>query len=407
MTTTGYTDVFGRTVANGLGTATSGQAYVLTGAASQFSVAPGVASITSSALGNNYGLVDAGGSPFADVSGQVSLSAIPATNLAAVGFVMVGKTGGNNYTGAMMVATGGAVSLRFTRIFGGATVTLSTVATGITYVANTVYNLRFQAYWSRSLQSNVLSAKIWAVGATEPGGWLATFQDNYFTDYTAGTQVGLYARDESTALGTVARFRSVSSASYHLPVPDVADPMCADPAVTYPKQTALESLADATDTVMDGLADLTNLALAFPRVRVSRRGPSFANQFFVLLAFDTAEFNVGTPTNLGYDSQNLQLPAGIWMVTFEAQFSGLSLNSVVWAFSGPSSSQNRVYSRPWASQSGDNSVYGTVHMSALMVATDPVTPGKVSVSMNPTNTATTISVQYMALSAVKISDYFV
>lgn len=147
MTTTGYTDVFGRTVANGLGSATSGQAYVLTGAASQFSVAPGVASITSSALGNNYGLVDAGGSPFADVSGQVSLSAIPATNLAAVGFVMVGKTGGNNYTGAMMVATGGAVSLRFTRIFGGATVTLSTVATGITYVANTVYNLRFQVYW--------------------------------------------------------------------------------------------------------------------------------------------------------------------------------------------------------------------------------------------------------------------
>lgn len=404
MTTTGYTDLFARTVAGGLGVATSGQTYTMQGG-SAWSVAPGTATVAPTTTGIYYGLAESGSS-YADITAQVALSAIPASNLATVGLIAMGKGTNNFYIGTMMVATGGAVSIRLSKLVAGGLVTLTTVATGLTYVANTFYNLRFQVYWSRSLQANVLSAKLWALTATEPGGWLATINDAAFTDYTTGTTVGPMVRDESSVSGALtAKIKNVVQLSYHLPVPDIADPMCADPAIAYPKQTALESLADATDVVMDGLADLTDLAQAFPRVRVSKSSGSFVNQFSVNLTFDTAEFNVGTPTNLGYDSSSLQLPAGIWAVTFEARFSALSLNSVQWQLSGPNHF-SIAFSRPWASQSNDQSVYGTVHHAGLIVSTDPVTPGKVNVSMNPTNTSTTIAIQYMSLSAIKISDYF-
>lgn len=408
MVTTGYSDTFGRTVANGFGTATSGQAYTVTATPAQFSVAPNTASIAVSTVGNPMGLADLQ-TQNADITGLVALGAIPVTNLATVGFAAKGATAANVYYGSMMVATGGAVSLRFTKVVAGATTTLATVAvTGLTYVANTFYNLHYSIYWSRPLQTNVMSLKLWAVGTTEPGGWMATATDASFTDYTAGTQVGLVARDESTVLGTItAKFQAVSARSFNLPMPALTDPMCFDPGVTYPKQTALQSLASAADTAMATIDPLTSLAGLFPRVRVSNSNLPIDTSTFSGVTFNATEFNIGTNTNLGYDNTSLYLPVGIWLLTFEIQLVEAASNSfTVFFFGGPITSQIAFNMRSNAVQSNDQGVGGTGHGSTLTSSSDPTTPIRCGVSFSPNNLATTYTIKYMALSAIKVSDYF-
>ena len=227
MTTTGYADSFGRTVSNGLGAATSGQTYTLSGVATQFSVAPNTASIAIATSGDKIGFVDRQTSDI-DITAQVALSAIPATNLATAGLVAKLTNSSNYYYASMMVATGGAVSIRFSKVVAGGLVTLSTtLVTGVTYVANTFYNLRYSIVWSRALQTNVMSAMLWVVGSNPPGGWMATSTDAAFTDYTSGTQAGIIARDESSVVGTItAKFQNVVARTYSLPVPAASDPMC-------------------------------------------------------------------------------------------------------------------------------------------------------------------------------------
>lgn len=408
MTTTGYVDTFNRTVGAGsLGVADSGQAYTLAGVAANFSVAPGTASIAISAVGNSVGIVDVGSGLFIDISGRVAISSIPASNLATAGFVSRASGVNNWYAGSLMVATGGAMSLRISKVVAGALITLTTVALGTTYVANTFYNLRFQDYWSRTLQNGVLSVKAWALGTTEPGGWGATvINDATFTDYNGGQQAGIYGRDESTVLGTITtKFQNVVSRSYNLPVPASADTMCADPAITYPKQTALESLADAADAAMATIDPLLSLATLYPRVRVSNSAVVLTNQIAFNASFNALEFNIGTTTNLGYNAQTIALPVGVWLLTLEIRLTSPSANSLqVQIYGGQGGTL--TYMRPWPSQSNDQGVSGTIHLSTLAYVSDPTTPSQYGVTIFPTNTATTESISYMALSALKVSDYF-
>lgn len=408
MVTTGYSDTFNRTVASGLGSATSGQAYTLFGAASQFSVTPSTASIAVASAGDKMGYIDLQ-TASADITGQVALSAIPATNLATAGFVAKLSTGSNYYAGTMMVATGGAISLRFSKVVAGSLITIATVATGLTYVANTFYNLRYSIAWSRSLQTNVMTLKLWAIGATEPGGWMASTTDSTFTDYTTGTQVGLYARDESTTVGTItAKYQSFATRSYNLPMPAAADPMCADPAVAYPKQTSLQSMALAADAAMATLDPRVSLAGLFPRVRISNTNYPINTAVSQKLIYNATEFNIGTNTNLGYDNTSLYLPVGVWLVTFEIQLSESASNQILLTLSGtgPLVGQPFVDIRSNPLQSNDQGIGGTGHVAALTYSTDPAVPIQVLATFNAINNATTYPVKYMALSAIKISDYF-
>lgn len=409
MATTGYADTFARTVSNGLGSATSGQAYTLFGTATQFSVAPNTASIAISSGGDKLGYIDLQTQSI-DVTAQVALSAIPATNLATVGFVAKLSTISNYYNGTLMVATGGAMSLRFSKVIGGGLVTIATVALGLTYVANTFYNLRYQIYWSQALQTNVMSLKLWAIGATPPGGWTATTTDNALTGYTSGTQFGIMGRDESTVVGTITtKHQNVLATSYSLPMPATTDPMCYDPAFAYPKQAALESLADAADAAMLTLDPFAALAGLFPRVRVSNTNLSINTAAISInVPYIATEFNVGTPTNLGYDNTGIYLPVGIWAVAFELQLAEAASDYILANINGDGVS-GTVFAdmRSNAIQTNDRGVGGCLHMSKLVISTDPTTPVKYSVTLSPNNIATTYTATYAALSAIKISDYFV
>jgi hypothetical protein len=405
---TGYNDNFNRTVAAGFGTATSGQVYTVFSTASQYNVTPGTATILPSAAGDRYGYVERRTSDI-DIRGQVALSAIPATNLMTVGFIMKRDVSGNNYYNAtMMVAAGGAISLRFSKNVTGVS-TITTVATGLTYVANTVYNLRAAIYWSNALQTNVLQSKLWIAGGTEPGGWMVSTTDLSHTQYSAGTLAGIMARDEATVIGAVtAKIQNVVATSYGLPIPSgTLDPMCYDPAIAYPKQTALESLADATDLVMTSFDPFANLAQFFPRVRVSNSNVVLNTAVNTTATWASTEFNVGTGTNLGYDAQGLLLPYGIWLATLEVQLNPAASDFLQINITGGLGPPEYAYTqmRSNALQANLDAQGGSGHVSTLIYSNDPALNVRVTAAYNP-NTATPYTVRYAALSAIKISDYF-
>lgn len=570
--TTGYTDTFARTVSGGLGTATSGQAYTVNGTASQYSVAigpPGTASIAATALGERYGNIDLQ-TQDADLSGQVALSAIPVTNLATAGF-QAKMSPNNYYVGSMMVAAGGAISLRFSKVIGGGLSTISTTATGLTYVAGTYYNLHYTITWSQALQTNVMRLKLWAIGATEPGGWMATATDASLTQYTSGTRIGIHHRDESTVSGAlIARYRSVSSRSYALPMPASTDQMCQAPgatssdyctiavadgsfesgdpvadgwfvqngtldgdtafshtgawsarvtvvgtpgqtnfrnsknppvvagtlllgeqwvyssddatftasidyydagfgyltstltnfavrahtwtritaanttgapattafvqygvtifsppaglifwvddadilapctvtALTYPDETWLEVLAEAADTAMAALDPLISLAGLFPRVRISNTNLVINTAAIAInVPFIATEYNVSTPTNLGYDNTGVYLGVGIWLATFEIQLKEAASDFLLVSF-GSAAESVTIDMRSNAVQTNDQGVGGCAHVTKMISVTDPTTSVKVSATLGPNNVATTYTASYVAMSAIKISDYF-
>lgn len=405
MTTTGYSDVFGRTVSSGLGTATSGQTYTLFGAAAQFNVAASAATIAPSSGGDKIGYVD-NQTQDVIITAQVSMNAIPASALATVGFVAKLGTTSNYYNATMMVATGGAISLRFSKVVGGGLSTIATVATGLTYVANTVYNLMAAIRWSQALQLNTLQSKLWLTTASPPTGWMASVTDSSITPYVAGTQVGIMARDEQASPSITAKIQNVATTTYNLPVPATGDPMCYDPAFPYPKQTAIESLADAADAAMATLDPLTSLAGLFPRVRVSVTNQPNNNTFFT---FNTVEYNIGTPTNLAYDNRQIYLPSGIWLLLFEAQFVEAATDTV-WANIGGTGLFNTGIAAAFRSNpnhTGDRGVGGSVHGSTMVYSADPTTPAKASVSLTTPSTSNSYTATYAALTAIKISDYFV
>lgn len=409
MGTTGYSDTFNRTVSNGLGTATSGQVYTLSSTATQYNVAASTATILPSVGGDLTGTVD-NQTQDADISGRVALSAIPATNSAQVGLVAKWASSNNYYFANMLVLAGGAISVRLSSRISGVGGTVKTVATGLTYVANTFYNMRFQVYWSAPLQTNILSAKLWLTGTTEPTGWTVTGTDAGLDPYFSGTQVGIMGRDDSTVLGSVtAKLQAVATRTYSLPVPVSTDPMCYDPAFPYPKQTALESLADATDAALVTLDPFAALAGLFPRVRVSNTNlPIPTASISVNVGYIATEFNVGTPTNLGYDNQSLYLGVGIWMITYELQLKEAASDYILANFVVSNANAGDVFAemRSNPSVSNDQGVGGTLHMSRMATNSDPTTSLKVSVVLSPNNIATTYTGTYTALSAIKISDYF-
>jgi len=405
---TGYNDAFSRTVSGGFGTATSGQTYSLSGTAAQFSVSSGVGSVAMNAANTWLAYVDRQTADI-DITGQVALSALPSSNNAFVGLSAKQSTNSNLYIGWLMVAaTTGIMQLRISKIVGGTLSALTTIAvSGLgTYSAGTYFNLRFQAYWSNLLQTNILNLKIWAVGSTEPGGWLVTATDSSITQYTSGTQAGVVSRDEATTPSVTARWQNIAAKTYGLPVPALTDPMCNDPAVAYPDQTALQSLAVAADAAMVTLDPYASLAGLYPRVRVSANNVSYNTNNLAVIPFDTAEFNIGTTTNLSYDNQNIYLPSGVWLVTAEIKMVPAGFNTLYFELNGgPFAGQSEISIHSNATQ-GTLGVGGTGHLSSLTWVTSPTMPNTYSLGLGSFVTQSTYTITYAALSAIKISDYY-
>jgi PKD repeat protein len=190
-------DTFGRSVANGWGTAETGGAWTLSGTASLFSV-NGNAGVMSVAVGKTRGAFLNAVSA-ADVTGSVDLSwNQPASGSGTYAMFHLRRVGADSYFARVRVQPS-VTSLAIMRQSGGVGTVLGTVNLPLPYTPGDVWRLRFEAEGS---SPTTLRAKLWNAAAAEPANWQVVQ-----TDSTAGLQgagaVGLEGYVSSTSTATV------------------------------------------------------------------------------------------------------------------------------------------------------------------------------------------------------------
>lgn len=178
------TDSFTRTVAGGWGTADTGQAWTVgAGADSDFFV-NGTMGIHAHNVTDTLYITTV---PWnrADVTLRTdfSISALP---LGSGGndthFLARYHDLNNFYTCRVYTALGGGLMISLRKMIGGVEAQLAALTTGLTYVADALYSVRF------SVQGSTLRARVWPAASPEPAGWQVTTTD---TDITAAGAVGM------------------------------------------------------------------------------------------------------------------------------------------------------------------------------------------------------------------------
>jgi large repetitive protein len=173
-------DQFGRTLATGWGTADTGGAYSLTGAASLFGVSGGTGSIRVAAGSTPKVFLNGVSSTDTDLTADVSMDKVANAGSASVYLVARG-TATDGYRGRVAIGTNGALTLTVSKAVANTeTVVKTGTVPGLTYTAGTVLHLRMQAVGSGSTD---LKLKVWKDGTAEPSTWQVTA-----TDTTASLQ---------------------------------------------------------------------------------------------------------------------------------------------------------------------------------------------------------------------------
>lgn len=413
---TGLLDNFGRTVGAGSwGTADSGQTYVLQGNAANFAVSGGFGTITPNTTGSSNSAAADLKTPDFNASTQWRINALPGSGTLWAGLVGRYTDTSNYYRGYASISSAGAVQVVIERVVGAAVTTLLTSATisGLTIAGATNYGFRFAGRYDWTTQTMNLYAKVWPTTAAEPYGWSAVFSESVSVAPPAGTRVGAYARTNAAATGAVFSFAALTTVSHALPFPAGADPMCYDPAVAYPHQTLAQSLASAVDTYMGGTIDPDSARLIAPAwVKISKSNWSSTVDGWYggnlgTIAFDTVEFNSGTPTDLSADPTQIVLGPGCWALTGEIQVPGstdmyggtLLLNA-----QGLYQMDFRIDSGTGTNGTPQTVIGGCASIGALANQSSGVT--KVPLTVTIQSTSGNAAVSYFALTAIKISDYF-
>jgi large repetitive protein len=175
-------DDFGRTTANGWGSAEVGGAWTVGGPADRWSVGGGRGSVSLNA-GNGY---TASLNSLSAASTDVTLN-VGADKVATGGGQYVSVIGrrvssNTDYRAKVQLAANGTVNLWLARTVSGTeTVLTGGVVSGLTVSAGDRFEVRMQAVGS---SPTTLRAKIWKSGTTEPAAWTRTASDS-----TAGLQV--------------------------------------------------------------------------------------------------------------------------------------------------------------------------------------------------------------------------
>ncbi|MDT9688200.1 hypothetical protein Q5762_07490 [Streptomyces sp. P9(2023)] len=176
-------DAFTRSVSNGWGTADSGQAWATAGGtAANFSVNGTVGQHSITTLNAPRATTIAIVSPDVDVTFDFALSVVPTGDNVFIQSMARRVDSSNFYNARVQIAAGGAMTLSIRKTVAGVDTQLATFATGLTYVAATLYRLRF------TVTGDALSASIWLASGTPPPAPQATATDSAFT---AAGSVGL------------------------------------------------------------------------------------------------------------------------------------------------------------------------------------------------------------------------
>lgn len=401
---TGYRDGFGRTVApGGLGTADSGQTYTLRLTAGDFSVNGLQAVIAPTSLTQDYaGVVDLKTSDV-NVTAQVAVSALPASGTIQIGLVGKWIDTNNYYRASIVITTAGAVTAQISKRVAGtlSNITLTGSAPAITVAANTFYGMRFAVVYDWVAQTNRFYMKLWS--GNEPYGWNVTATDS---SITGGTFAGLFGRNDSASTGISFLFETASTASEQLPFPATSDPMCYDPAVLYPRQTVVQSLAAAVDSYMGATVDPDAArAQAMPRVRVSAGPYSQLNEILQPVPFTTVEYNVGTATDLSTDATAIYLSSGMWILTAEIVVPASSIMTDGTLNFQTENTSVTFKIDNYAGFGTDFPAIGAAEQVSVLTMSSGSFTEALSFVTNASDNQT-LAFTYLALSAVKISDNF-
>lgn len=158
------------------------------GAVADYDVAAGVGTMSLTSVNINRRATI--GAPDITDSDQVVTVSTPvvATGAAITAFVFSRITDSSNfYRIGVNFETAGTVTALIVRTLAGASVTLATQATGLSYVANQQFRIRTQA------MGTALRIKVWAVGTPEPVAWTTTATDATFLQGQLGVRGNLNA----------------------------------------------------------------------------------------------------------------------------------------------------------------------------------------------------------------------
>lgn len=176
-------DAFGRTAANGWGTADSGQTWTNTGGAvADQSVSGGLGRHAHTATaGGRFALIPSPGADV-DITATIASDVTPAGASHLV-YLMLRATGTVEYYLARVeFTTASAVIVTIRKRFSATETQIgSAVTTALAHAASTRFAVRFKAYGS------TLMAKVWLASASEPDAWTLMVTD---TDITTIGSVG-------------------------------------------------------------------------------------------------------------------------------------------------------------------------------------------------------------------------
>ncbi|MGN6427593.1 MAG: PKD domain-containing protein [Leifsonia sp.] len=161
-------DAFGRTVANGWGTADSGGAWTLSGTAANFSVGNGVGAIAIPIGQTRTARLGSVSSAATDVQASFTVDKA-ATGGGQFAGVIGRQVGSTAFIGRAWIKAGGAVQVQI--LEGGTTIKALNIA-GLTWTPGMVLNVRMTTVGDGT--TTTLNAKVWDASQAEPTAWQAT-----------------------------------------------------------------------------------------------------------------------------------------------------------------------------------------------------------------------------------------
>ncbi len=195
-------DTFNRTVANGWGTADTGQTWTVVGTAADYSVGSGYAAANQPATGIAHLALAPAPTADVDLVVDVASSVLAAGASLFAGPLVRAVDNNNHYSARLDFTTSAGVVMTLRKRVAGVETQLGTYTSGLTHTAGAFYRVRLQ------MTGAALKARIWLPAAQEPSAWHLEVTD---TALTAAANIGIrcFANTGSTPVNPQLRFDNV------------------------------------------------------------------------------------------------------------------------------------------------------------------------------------------------------
>lgn len=186
--TTRITDSFTRSVSSGWGTATSGQAWAVSGGtAANFSATGSTGRVSCTDVTTRRFTSLGSGITAASLAVTVTVPVTALTDTITAGVVLRYTDDNNHYLFQLTFATDGTITVEILKRVSGTYTSLGATSGVTTYSPGAPVRIRAQAV------GTALGVRAWPAAATEPGEWQATAIDSTYSSGKVGTKTSLGA----------------------------------------------------------------------------------------------------------------------------------------------------------------------------------------------------------------------